>query len=486
MEENDMADTVQKENSMGTQKMSRLILATGIPLMVSLLINSFYNFVDSMFVSQISEKALTALSLAAPVQLLVSALGLGNAVGLNAVISRALGRKDEEEVRKAADAAIFIAFCSWVLIALLCLFFVKPYFVWQSGGDEVIARYGVQYLTVCMLFSLGQMGQWVFDRFVIASGRSGLFLFTLSAASVTNLILDPIFIFGLLGVPRLETLGAAIATVIGQTVGMFAGIVINRKWNREIPFGFPFHPDLKIAARILKIGFPSTLVQILTSFVGILMNSILITFSATAVAVYGICIRINGVATVGVHGITNGLIPIVAYNYGAANRKRVFDAVRWSFLYGVLFYLPFFAALEFAPTLALRIFDASDYMLQIGIPALRIMALAWLAAVPALVIAAALQGLSMGMRSMMLTMARQAVLPLAFAGICSGFGNLNLLWVGFVLAEFLGIPMAIWFWRKGYGQMEGENGSEKGDGYRSDRVFAGRNCGLRRACVRRG
>lgn len=398
-----MAETAQNENIMGTQKMNKLVLFTGIPLMISLFINSLYNFVDSMFVSQVSEKALAALSLAAPVQLLVSALGLGNAVGLNAVISKALGRKDTEEVRRAADAAIFIALCSWVLITVLCLLFVKRYFVWQSDGDEVIAEYGIQYLSVCMLFSLGQMGQWVFDRFVIASGRSGLFLFTLSAASVTNLILDPIFIFGLFGVPRLETLGAAIATVIGQTVGMFAGIVINRKWNREIPFGFTLRPDKNSILDILKVGIPSTLVQILTSFVGILMNSILITFSSTAVAVYGICIRINGVSTVGIHGITSGLIPIVAYNYGAADRKRVLRAVRWSFLYGTLFYLPFFAVMEIVPTWVLRIFEASDYMLEIGIPALRILAFAWVAAIPALTISAGLQGLSMGMSSMILT-----------------------------------------------------------------------------------
>ena len=450
-----MADTVQKENIMGTQKMSQLVLFTGIPLMISLFNNSLYNFVDSMFVSQVSEKALTALSLAAPVQLLVSALGLGNAVGLNAVISKALGRKDTGEVRRAADAAIFIALCSWSVIVVLCLLFVKHYFAWQSGGDEVIAEYGIQYLAVCMLFSLGQMGQWVFDRFVIASGRSGLFLFTLSAASVTNLILDPIFIFGLFGMPRLETLGAAIATVIGQTVGMFAGIVINRKWNREIPFGFTLRPDRRSIVNILKVGFPSTLVQILTSFVGILMNSILITFSSTAVAVYGICIRINGISTVGVHGITNGLIPIVAYNYGAEDRKRVSHAIQWSLLYGALFYLLFFAVLEIVPAWVLRIFEASDFMLEIGIPALRILAFAWLVAIPALVISAGLQGLSMGMGSMILTMARQAVLPLLFVGIFSRIGNLDLLWTGFILAEFLGIPLAAWLWKKGSGRIQG-------------------------------
>lgn len=185
------------------------------------------------------------------------------------------------------------------------------------------------------------------------------------------------------------------------------------------------------------------------------MNSVLITFSSTAVAVYGICIRINGVSTVGIHGITNGLIPIVAYNYGAASRKRVSHAIRWSLLYGVLFYLIFFVVLEVMAAGVLHIFEASDYMLEIGIPALRILALAWLVAIPALTISAGLQGLSMGISSMILTMARQAVLPLLFAGIFSRFGNLNLLWTGFILAEFLGIPLAVWFWKRGYVQIPG-------------------------------
>ena len=170
------------ENSMGTQKISRLVLTTGIPLMLSLLINSLYNFVDSVFVSRVAEDALTALSLAAPVQMMVSALGLGNAVGLNAAISRALGEGRPDKVKKTASAAIFLAVCAWVLISVACLLGVRWYFEWQSGGNASIARYGRDYLSICMLFSLGQMGQWVFDRFVIASGKSHLFLFTLSAA----------------------------------------------------------------------------------------------------------------------------------------------------------------------------------------------------------------------------------------------------------------------------------------------------------------
>lgn len=416
--------------------------------MLSLFINSLYNFVDSMFVSRVSEEALTALSLASPVQILISALGLGNAVGLNAVISRALGRKDPDTVRKAADASIFIALCSWVLIVILCLLFIKPYFLWQSGGNEIIAAYGMDYLTICMLFSLGQMGQWVFDRFVIASGRSGLFLFTLSAASITNLILDPIFIFGWFGLPRMETAGAAIATVIGQMAGMFAGIFINRRWNPEIPFGFTLRPDLKSVTAILKVGIPSTIVQVLTSFVGILMNTFLLTFSSTAVAVYGVCIRIFSISTVGIHGINNGLIPVIAYNYGAGMKKRISGAIKWAMGYGALFYLCFFLILELLPDYVLQIFEASDYMLEIGIPALRILALAWFLSVPALVLASGLQGLSRGMESMVITMARQAILPLLFSAVLREFGMLNLIWCGFIFAELLGIPLAFFLWKK--------------------------------------
>lgn len=442
--------TAPKENPMGYAPMARLVLTTGIPLMLSLLINSLYNFVDSVFVSRVSEEALTALSLAAPIQTLVSALGLGNAVGLNAVISKALGERRPERVRKAADAAIFIALCSWGLIVVMCLALVGPYFNWQSGGNEAIAKYGRDYLTICMLFSFGQMGQWVFDRFVIASGRSSLFLFTLSAASVTNLILDPIFIFGYFGLPRMETMGAAIATVIGQCMGMLAGIFINRRWNPEIPFGFTLRPDVGSVKAILKVGVPSTLVQVLTSFVSMVMNTILLGFSSTAVAVYGVCIRIFGISTVGVHGIDNGLIPIVAYNYGAGKKERISQAVKWAMIYSALFFLLFFAVLEIAPALVLQIFETSEHMRQIAVPALRILTVSWLVSIPSLVLAASFQGFSLGTYSMVLTMTRQAILPVAFALLLRFFGSLNLIWLGFILAELAGVPLALILWKKAW------------------------------------
>ena len=433
------------ENIMGTQKVSKLVLTTGIPLMLSLLINSLYNFVDSVFVSRVAEDALTALSLAAPVQFMASALGLGNAVGLNAAISRALGEGRRDKVKKTASAAIFLAVCAWALISVACLVGIRWYFEWQSGGNAVIAQYGRDYLSICMLFSLGQMGQWVFDRFVIASGKSHLFLFTLSAASITNLILDPVFIFAL----GMGTRGAAIATVIGQFVGLFAGITINRRWNKEIEFSFTLRPDWQSVKTILRVGIPSTLVQVLTSFVTVAMNSILLAFSSTAVAVYGVCSRMMGVCTVGVHGIDNGLIPIVAYNYGARKPDRVRESLRWAMGYSALFFLPFLLVLELAPNWVLRLFNASEHMMGIGIPAVRVLALAWAVSIPNLVIAAALQGLSQPRQSMVLTLLRQAILPVLLALVFKGFGNLNLIWLAFVLAEAIGIPAAMMLWRSG-------------------------------------
>ena len=261
---------VQTENKLGTEKISRLMLTTGVPLMLSLLINSLYNFVDSIFVSRVAEDALTALSLAAPVQMFVSALGLGNAIGLNA---------------------------------------------------------------------------------------------TISAASITNIILDPILIFAL----NLETKGAAIATVIGQFVGMVAGILINRRWNKEIPFKFTLHPDVESIKTIVKVGFPPTLVQVLTGFVNVAMNSILLAFSSTAVAVFGVCCRMQGICTVAVHGINNGMIPIVAYNYGARLKNRISESIKYAIVDSVIFYIPLLLILELFPDKVMLMFKVSENMISLGL-----------------------------------------------------------------------------------------------------------------------
>ncbi|MCD7956879.1 MAG: MATE family efflux transporter [Lachnospiraceae bacterium] len=438
----------EKENIMGTMPVPRLVIQTGIPLMLSLLINSLYNFVDSVFVSRLSEDALTAVSLSSPVQTMMGALGCGIAVGLNAVISKALGENDREKVKKAASASFFLAGCAWLLILACFFLFGRAYFTWQSGGNTHIEEYGYAYLSICMIFSFGQMGQWVFDRFVIASSRSHLFLFTLSASSVTNLILDPIFIFGYFGLPAMGTAGAAAATAIGQIVGCIAGYCINRRFNPEIPMTFTLRPDGECIREILYVGIPTTLVQSVTSLVGIFMNTVLIAYSTTAVAVYGVCLKIQNLATVGVHGIDNGLIPIVAYNYGAKKEQRIYDAIKWALLYSFAIYLVILAFLECFPMQVLRIFDASEEMLAIGIPALRILAVAYLFSTFGLVFAAVFQALGMGTFSLYLTSARQVLFPLIFVSATSLSGNIRLIWSAFIFSEILALPVIAFLAKK--------------------------------------
>lgn len=440
--------TNAKENPMGTTPVPRLVIFTGLPLMLSLLIGSLYNVVDSIYVSYISEDALTALSLASPVQVMISALGCGIAVGLNAVVSKALGEGNKDQVKRTVAASLFLAGCAWVLIAVGGLFLAESYFDWQSGGSENIAQYGSVYLRICMIFSFGQMGQWVFDRLVIASGRSTLFLFTLTSASLTNVILDPIFIFGWGVLPRMGTAGAALATVIGQCVGCVVGFFINRRFNPETPITFTLQPDGKTVAAILRVGIPTAVTQGVVSIMGVVVNSLLIWFSTTAVAIYGICTKIQSLVTVGVHGLDNGLIPIVAYNYGAGKRNRIYQAIRWTLIYGAAIYLVFFLVLEGVPSLVLRIFDASPEMLTIGVPALRILALGYFISTVGMVLAAVFQALGLGFFSLGLTLARQVILPLILVLMVLPCGRLELVWWAFVLAEGIAIPIGLVFWRR--------------------------------------
>ena len=244
------------------------------------------------------------------------------------------------------------------------------------------------------------------------------------------------------------TKGAAIATVTGQFFGMFAGIYINRRWNKEIPFSFTSKPDMESIWTILRVGMPSTLVQILTGFVSVAMNSILLTFSTTAVAVFGVCTRMQGTCTVGVHGIDNGLIPIVAYNYGAKKKARILEAVKWGLIYSVLFYLPFLLVLELFPDIVMRLFNASITMTNIGEPAVCLMAAAWLISIPNLVVSSALQGLSMAGPSMVLTMLRQAVLPVLLAFLLQNTREVIWIWSAFSISEALCIPLAMKMWKK--------------------------------------
>lgn len=429
------------ENRMGTESIPSLLLKTSVPLMLSLLANTLYNVIDSIFISHLSEDALTALTIASPIQQLMGALGCGVAVGLNAAVSKALGEKDREKGRKTASAAIFLGICSWLLITLCCFLFVEPYFNWQTNGSQTIAEYGVSYLRICMIFSLGQMMQWVFDRLIIATGKTMLFLATLGTAAVVNLILDPILIFGYLGFSPMGTSGAAIATVIGQSCGAVLGVILNIRYNKEIPIKFSVKPDRQTLANILRVGIPTSIMQGLVSCMGIVMNTILYSFSSTAVAVYGICARIQNIATIPVHGIDNGLIPIVAYNFGAKNKNRIYESIRYAIIFSLALMVIITILLELFPVPILYLFEASDNMLAIGAPAIRILAVSWLISVFGLVISTTFQSLGNGAYSMCVTVARQVALPIGFAFILSRTGDLNIVWTAFLISEILTIPL---------------------------------------------
>ena len=434
-------------DSMGETPIAKLLWNNSIPLIFSLLAHSLYNFVDSIFVSYVSEAALTALSMAAPVQALIGALGCGIAVGLNAAISKAMGEKDEKKVRDIASASLWLAIIAWAIVSLVCVVGIKPYFAWQSAGNHEIAEAGISYLRICMLFSLGTFGQWVYDRFLMATGRSSLFLITLSVASCVNLILDPVFIFGWFGFSPMGTTGAAIATVIGQFCGAITGVILNERKNPEIFARFRIRPSFGRVADILRVGIPTCIMQSTVALTGILMNTMLQSFSSTAVAIMGICNRIQGLATLPPHGINNALIPIIAYNYGAKNRDRIRQSIRWAYIYSFSMMSVITLGIGIFPRSILSLFDASDNMILLGMPAIRIMAVSYFFSVIGYIGSTVFQAMGKGNYSMYLTLARQVFMPLGFVFLLSRFGNLSIVWFSFVLSEILSAPLTLYYLR---------------------------------------
>lgn len=437
-----------EENRMGTMPVPKLIIVTSVPLIISLLVNNLYNLVDSIFVARVSEDALTAISLAAPLQMIMIAMGSGLAVGLNAVISKALGEKDRKAVRDTASAAMVMVFGAYLLIVLTCVALADPYFAWQSGGNTVIAEHGKAYIRICMLFSLGQMIQWVFDRFLIATGRSSLFLATLSTASVINLILDPILIFGYLGMPAMGTAGAAIATVTGQFAGGILGIILNIKRNKEIPIHFTLRISGAYVAKILKVGIPTAILSGITSVVGVFVNTVLYGFSSTAVALYGICLRVQNIAQIVMHGMNNALIPIIAYNYGAKKDSRIQETIRCAFIFTAVVMTAILIVLELIPDKILLLFDASENMMRMGIPAVRLMALSFFVGAFNIVFAAIYQGFGNGKFSMYLVFARQVIFLIPLLLLAASMKQLNFAWLAFAAAETIAVPVGILLYKK--------------------------------------
>ena len=356
---------IHKENKMGVMPVNRLLISMSVPMMISMLVQALYNIVDSMFVAQISENALTAVSLAFPAQNLMIAVATGTGVGVNALLSKSLGEKNFDRVNKTAGNAVFLAFCSFVVFALLGGFFSRLFFTLQTDIEEIV-NYGEQYLIICTVFSFGVFGQVTFERLLQSTGKTIYTMITQGVGAIINIIFDPILIFGYLGFPKMGVAGAAVATVFGQIVAFILAVVLNHFKNPEVRLHVRnFRPRARIIRNIYSVGVPSIIMASIGSVMTFGMNKILIAFTPTATAVFGVYFKLQSFVFMPVFGLNNGMVPIVAYNYGAKKPQRITHTVKLSILYAVG--IMFIGLLVFLllPDKLLAIFNASENMLKI-------------------------------------------------------------------------------------------------------------------------
>lgn len=453
-ENNVKNESPAQENKMGVMPVGKLLFTMSLPIMISMLVQALYNVVDSMFVARVSENALTALSMAFPIQNLMIAVSTGLGVGLNAVLSRALGAKDEKGVNRAATNGIMLLFICGLVFMLGGATIVRPYFEMQTDIAEIVES-GVDYTTIVMLGSMGIFMQILFERLLQSTGRTLLTMVSQGVGAIANIILDPIFIFGLFGVPKMGVAGAAYATILGQWIAAAIGLVMNIRKNPEVSISMKgFRPHGATIRRILAIGIPSVVMQSIGSIMTFLMNQILIAFSATAVAVFGVYFKLQSFVFMPVFGLNNGVVPIVAYNYGAQNRLRMVETIKRSTIYAscimVLGVVIFWAI----PGPLLKIFDATDTMLQVGVPALRIISLSFCMAGACIALGSSFQALGKAVYSMTTSIIRQLVflVPIAYVLARYGYsiGNDDLVWWSYPLGEIASLLVTLVFFRRLY------------------------------------
>lgn len=439
-----MDNTVSRENKMGTMPVGKLLANMAVPMMISMLFQAFYNVVDSIFVAQISENALTAVSLAFPLQNLLIAFGAGSAVGMNALLSRSLGEKNQVAADEAANTGIFIAICNTVLFALIGIFVTKPFFMIQTDTEEILAH-GISYSMICLICSAGIFFQFCFERLLQSTGRTSYAMVSQIIGAVTNIILDPIFIFVL----DLEVAGAAIATVLGQFAAAIAALIFNLKLNPDVHIKLnQIRPNPRSFKEIYRIGFPSIIMQSIGSVMTFGMNTILGTFTETANAVFGAYFKLQSFIFMPIFGLNNGMIPIISYNFGAKNMDRVKKTVKLSIGVAVSIMLVGVAMFEFIPHVLLSMFNASDDMLKIGVVALRIIGTHYLLAGFCIIAGSVCQAIGNPIYSLIVSVCRQLVVLLPAAWILSRFGILDLVWLAFPIAEVFSLILSAIFLMK--------------------------------------
>ncbi len=400
---------------------------------------------DSIFVSRVNEAALTAVSLAFPIQTLMIAVAGGTCVGINAVLSKALGEKDQERADNAAASGVVLMAASYLLFLLVGLFVTRVFYLSQTQ-DAQIVQYGVEYLSIVCCCSFGLFAQFVFERLLQSTGRTFYIMITQGTGAVINIILDPIFIFGLCGMPRMGVAGAAVATVTGQIVAGTIAFVINSKKNDDIHLSLKkLKLERQVVGQIYKIGIPSMIMQAIGSVMTYGMNLILISFTSTATAVFGVYFKLQSFIFMPVFGMNNGLVPILAYNYGAGRRDRFVQALKCGIFYAVGIMAVGVVIFQSIPHVLLGFFEASEEMLAIGVPALRTISLCFVMAGFSIICGTSFQALGNAVYSMITSIARQLVVLLPAADLLSLAGNVDYVWWSFPIAELVSLGMTVFF-----------------------------------------
>ncbi|MCQ2538081.1 MAG: MATE family efflux transporter [Lachnospiraceae bacterium] len=448
----EQSNEIKKENKMGTMPIGKLLFTMAVPMMLSMLVQALYNIVDSIFVSKIEEAALTAVSMAFPMQNFMIALGAGTGVGINALLSRSLGEKNFERANKAACNGVLLALFNFFICILLGLFVAGPFLRTQSD-DTVILNYANDYLSVVMVFSFGLFGQMVFERLLQSTGRTIYSMWTQGLGAIINIILDPVLIFGFAGIPAFGIKGAAMATVIGQCCAMILGLVFNLKFNPDIKLSFKdMSPDFSIIGQIYAVGFPSIIMMSIGSLMTYLMNRILYTFNSTAVAVFGAYSKLQSFFLMPVMDLNNGLTPIVAYNFGAKQKGRLLKAYKTGTLAAVTIMAIGCLIFELIPEVLFKMFSPSAEMLQIGVPALRIIAVHFVVAAFCIITGTMFQALGNGFFSMIVSICRQLVVLIPAAWLLSKTGHVTAVWWSFPIAEVASLAISLVLYKVLYNQ----------------------------------
>lgn len=444
----------EKENRMGVMPVGKLLFSMSTPMVISFLVQSLYNIVDSIFVARYSPDALAAVSLAYPIQILMIAVSVGTGVGVNALLSRLLGEGKKERAKATADNAVLLAIIASIAFAIFGAIGTKAFFNAQTNSDS-IRSLGYSYLSIVSIFSFGLILEVTYERILQSTGKTIYNMITQGIGAIINIILDPILIFGLLGAPKMGVEGAAIATVAGQIVAMILSFVFNMKYNEEVDITFGIHifkPDFIIIKDIYKVGIPSIAMQSMSTLMMLGLNKILVRYSDMAVNVLGIYYKLQSFVFMPIFGLNNGMTPIVAYNYGARNKDRIMKVLKYSFLSSLVIMVIGTAIFWLFPKELMILFSPNEEMLRLGIPALRICSLCFILAAFDVIAIASFQSLGNGMYALYASFLRQLVLILPLAYVLSNMFGLEAVWYSIPLAELGCAFLDIYLMKKIYKQ----------------------------------